>query len=282
MCRRTYVSKLMPETRRRITPVHLRQMLWLLAFIFLSIIHGGAAAAELASFAGEKLRLIGATSMPDKVLLVGVEMKMAPGWHSYWRRPGDSGIAPSFDWSASENLSEVNLLWPAPERFDLPDDMTVGYQGRVVWPVLVKPADPARPVKLRLHMRYGVCSDICVPGDAELTLDMPADATDENGLLIRQYLARVPVAPDRNETVSARLDGGNLLVTLRDRNDTPALIVEGPKGIWFGKPDVKRDGGLLSYTIAVGIAPGSSLKGNDVTLTFSGATTALEVTRKIE
>ena len=147
--------------------------------------------------ADTRLQLIGAKTLSGKSLLAGVEMTMDPGWHTYWRHPGDSGIAPSFDWSKSENVTDVELLWPAPLRFDQPDDLTVGYKDHVVWPVLVRPTDPAMPVTLRLSMHYGVCSDICVPGEADLHLTLPNEATEEGGELIRQYLARVPSARRR-------------------------------------------------------------------------------------
>ncbi|MGN6748120.1 MAG: protein-disulfide reductase DsbD domain-containing protein, partial [Xanthobacteraceae bacterium] len=50
-------------------------------------------------------------------LRAGVEIKLDPGWQTYWRDPGDSGAPPSFDFSGSENVKAVNVLWPAPERF---------------------------------------------------------------------------------------------------------------------------------------------------------------------
>src|SRR3546814_7282787 len=59
-------------------------------------------------------------------------MTMDPGWHTYWRHPGDSGIAPTFDWSKSQNVAEIEVLWPAPLRFDQPGDMTIGYKDRIV------------------------------------------------------------------------------------------------------------------------------------------------------
>lgn len=232
--------------------------------------------------AGTEVQLIGAKTPSGKSLLAGVEMTMDPGWHTYWRHPGDSGIAPSFDWSKSENVAEVELLWPAPLRFDQPDDLTVGYKDQVVWPVLVRPLDQAKPVTLRLSMHYGVCSDICVPGEADLHLTLPDDATEEGGELIRQFLARVPAAPHEGMAISAHVKKDQLVVSVSDMTDEPALIIEGPRNIWFGKPIVLRDGKSLHYAVPIERTGDATLKGADITLIFSGTHTAIKATRKVE
>ncbi len=234
------------------------------------------------NYANEKLRLIGAKDISASVYTAGVEMTLAPGWHTYWRKPGDSGIAPHFDWAGSDNVADLKLLWPVPERFNLPDDMTIGYQTHIVWPVLVRPVDPARGVTLRLHMSYGVCSDICVPGDAHVALDLPTQATSADGTLIRAALQRVPAAPQAGEAVDAKLNGHTLQVTLSGVQETPALVLEGPKGIWFGKPVARRVGETTTYDVPVESSMGASLLGSDVTATFAGPTTAIEATRSVK
>ena len=232
--------------------------------------------------AGTEVQLIGAKTLSGKSLLAGVEMTMDSGWHTYWRHPGDSGIAPSFDWSKSENVAEVELLWPAPLRFDAPDDLTVGYKDRVVWPVLVRPLDPAKPVMLRLSMHYGVCSDICVPGEADLRLTLPDEATEEGGELIRQFLARVPSAPGDDMKIVARAEKDQLVVSASGMEDDSALIIEGPRNIWFGKPDAKRDGSSINYVVPIERTGDAILKGADIGLIFSGTHTAIKTTRKVE
>ena len=232
--------------------------------------------------AGETVHLIGAKGLSGNALLAGVEMTMEPGWHTYWRHPGDSGIAPTFDWSKSENVANIELLWPAPRRFDQPDDLTVGYEGHIVWPVLVRPLDPARPVKLHLSMHYGVCSDICVPGEADLFLTLPEDATGEGGEMIRQFLARVPAAPRDDMRITAHAVEDHLTVSISAIDEDPALIVEGPRGIWFGKPVAERDGKSIRYIVPFERTGDAKLEGADVGLIFSGTHTAIKATRKVE
>jgi len=233
--------------------------------------------------AAEKLQLIGAKNLSGKSLLAGVEMTMEPGWHTYWRHPGDSGIAPTFDWSKSRNVADLKLLWPAPLRFDAPDDLTVGYTDHVIWPVLIRPIDPTKSVTLDLSMHYGICSDICVPGEARLRLTLPDGATEKGAHLIRQYLARVPTPPRDGMEVTAHVEKEQLFVSISGVvDDAPALIVEGPRSFWFGKPVARQDGKAIRYVVPFERTGDRPLKGADIGLIFSGPRTAIEVTQKVE
>src|SRR5262249_47360799 len=88
-------------------------------------------------------RLIAGAMSKDRdvqFLRAGIEIKLDPGWRTYWRDPGDSGAPPIFDFSGSENVKSVNVLWPAPEKFpDGAGGHSIGYRDRVVLPVHVVP-----------------------------------------------------------------------------------------------------------------------------------------------
>src|SRR5436309_312013 len=74
--------------------------------------------------------------------IAGVELQLPEGWKTYWRTPGDAGgVPPTFDWSKSDNLASVKVLYPAPKRFSDRAGDTVGYKGTVVFPVEVIPKD---------------------------------------------------------------------------------------------------------------------------------------------
>jgi DsbC/DsbD-like thiol-disulfide interchange protein len=104
------------------------------------------------------------------VLRAGVELRLASGWKTYWRYPGDSGVPPEFDFSKSENVKSVSILWPAPHRLAYDGGASIGYKGDVIFPVHVVPADPARPATLRLTIAYAVCEKLCVPARGETGL----------------------------------------------------------------------------------------------------------------
>ena len=126
----------------------------------------------------------------------GVQIDLAEGWKTYWRMPGESGIAPHFDWSASRNVADVELRWPAPARYADASGETIGYLNRVVFPVTVRPADPTLPVELALQLDYAVCKDVCIPARVDLgqiLAESPA-VSSVSAALIRQFEDRVPQA----------------------------------------------------------------------------------------
>ena len=76
----------------------------------------------------------------------GVEVHLAPGWKTYWRYPGDSGVPPRFDFSGSRNLKSASVRYPAPHRLTDESGTSIGYKGDVVFPLDVTPQDAGKPV----------------------------------------------------------------------------------------------------------------------------------------
>jgi DsbC/DsbD-like thiol-disulfide interchange protein len=153
----------------------------------------------------------------------GVEIKLKAGWKTYWRYPGDAGVPPRFDWSGSENLAAVDVKWPAPVRFvDESGSKSIGYHGDIVFPLIVRPADPARPVRLKLKLDFAVCEKLCVPADAEMALEIPAG---ESAAVERLDQAERQV-PQR---ASLGENAGGLAITRvkLDRDATPHVLIEG-------------------------------------------------------
>ncbi len=113
-------------------------------------------------------------------LLAFVEVELPEGWKTYWRNPGDAGgLPPAFDWSKSENLAAATVLYPAPKLMTDKAGNTFGYKDRVVFPVEIKPKNAGEAINLVLNLQYGICKEICVPAEAQLTLEIPPKATDE-------------------------------------------------------------------------------------------------------
>src|ERR1700734_1557664 len=102
-------------------------------------------------------RLIaGATSRTSAVpmLRAGVEIKLDPGWDTYWRDPGDTGVPPTFDFSGSGNVKSATVEWPAPEAFsDGPAGTSIGYVDHVILPLRVTPQDAKK--RSPLHVKLG-------------------------------------------------------------------------------------------------------------------------------
>ncbi len=167
------------------------------------------------------VRLLAGTGRTAGPLQAGVEVRLADGWKTYWRYPGDSGVPPVFDFSKSENIKSVTILWPAPHRFAYEGGASIGYKGDVIFPVHVIPNDPGRSVMLRLTVEYAVCEKLCIPahGQAELAL---ASAPSP-------YDARLAAAEAHAPKPSMIGDPGPLGITVVRREPAqphPRVIVE--------------------------------------------------------
>src|ERR1700752_4520566 len=118
-----------------------------------------AAAADASSWDGDArsaMRLVAGSSLGAAGgLRAGVEIRLASGWKTYWRYPGDSGVPPAFDFSKSENVKSATVLFPAPMRFDDgAGGHSIGYKQGVLFPVHVVPKDMAKPAVLRVKIDY--------------------------------------------------------------------------------------------------------------------------------
>jgi thiol:disulfide interchange protein DsbD len=107
---------------------------------------------------------------------LAVHMQVKPGWHVYWRNPGDSGLPPEVTWTLPAGFTAGAIRWPAPERIPIATLMNYGYEGEVTLLVPVTPPpslDPADPVRIQAKLTYLVCETECVPGSADLALTLP-------------------------------------------------------------------------------------------------------------
>jgi thiol:disulfide interchange protein/DsbC/DsbD-like thiol-disulfide interchange protein len=116
---------------------------------------------------------------PGGVLYVALRQKIAPGWHTYWRNPGDAGQATTIDWTLPAKWRADDIVWPAPERFLTGPIMAYVYTDSVLLPVPVQvPADarPGSTVTLRAKAAWLVCKDVCIPEGGALSVDVPVAA----------------------------------------------------------------------------------------------------------
>src|SRR5436190_7941910 len=123
-----------------------------------------------------------AGSRSGAVLLGGIAFQLQPGWKTYWRTPGDSGVPPRFDFSKSENVEAVTVLWPAPTKFDDgAGGYSLGYKQQVVLPLRIVAKSNDKPVTLRATINYAVCEKLCIPVDAKAELTFSRVASTEDG-----------------------------------------------------------------------------------------------------
>src|SRR5215469_9046630 len=125
-----------------------------------------------------------AGSRSGAVLLGGVAFQLQPGWKTYWRTPGDSGVPPRFDFSKSDNVEAVTVLWPAPKKFDDgAGGVSLGYHDQIVLPLRIVAKNVDKPVTLRAEIHYAVCEKLCIPVEASAELAFNSVASTEDSAL---------------------------------------------------------------------------------------------------
>lgn len=200
-------------------------------------------------------------------LRLGLHFRLAPGWHSYWKNSGSAGYPPELDFSATPELSAVRLLWPAPDRFELPGDLVAfGYEDEVVYPLRGRLAAAGRDrLAISAIADYVVCQVECVPYRQTLTLEQPLGAVavpdDEAAALLAGWEARVPHPAGElpGLTSAARFDatapgGPALEVKVEGGGASPAtadLFLEVHDLFDAGRPQATAIPGGVRFTVPV-------------------------------
>jgi thiol:disulfide interchange protein/DsbC/DsbD-like thiol-disulfide interchange protein len=115
---------------------------------------------------------------------IGLYFKLEPGWHVYWKNPGDAGLPPHVRWTLPDGITAGPLQFPPPKRLPLGPLMDFGYDGEVLFPVDLKVAKtvPLGPVVLHAKVDWLVCREQCVPGKAEIELHVDVAGPPAMGL----------------------------------------------------------------------------------------------------
>ncbi len=116
------------------------------------------------------------TVPPGQPFRVALRLRLAPGWHTYWRNPGDAGAAPELHLELPAGASAGPIEWPAPRRVAEGSLMTYAYTGEVLLPIEVTPAKMG-PTLVKAHADWLVCRDICVPEHGDFQLELPSGPT---------------------------------------------------------------------------------------------------------
>jgi suppressor for copper-sensitivity B len=223
----------------------------------------GAAEAAVGPWVNDgkaQVRLIAEGIDASGQLRAGIEIALDRGWHTYWRSPGDSGIAPVIDFSGSRNLGPVEVAFPVPERLDDGYSVTNIYQGSVILPLTAKLIDPAAGADLSLKLDIGVCAEVCMPDHFETALSVaPGERDADAGKALADAGKRLPGAPAPPAFVitGAARQGGtdkrptfDVAASVPDAKDAE-VFVEGPVDWYPSVPKlVSAEGGKGIYRVA--------------------------------
>jgi DsbC/DsbD-like thiol-disulfide interchange protein len=234
-----------------------------------------------------------AGSRSGAVLLGGIAFQLQPGWKTYWRSPGDSGVPPRFDFSKSDNVEAVTVLWPAPLKFDDgAGGHSMGYHDQIVLPLRIVAKNGDKPVTLRAAINYAVCDKLCVPVEANIelpftsvastedsalsaaldTVPKPANVGDPNPLTIRD-VKREGKSTVLVDVVSPETKGLDLFV----EGPTPDWGLPVPNMVEHSPPGVKRFAFELD-----GVPPGVNPEGAALKLTLVGGERSYEFNINLE
>lgn len=197
-----------------------------------------------------------------KIIPIGLEVRMEPGWHTYWRSPGATGLPPQFDWTNSltdeGNLKNAVLFYPAPKRFNDQGQDTIGYQSRVVFPIDAEVRVPGKPLAIDTTVNLLVCSTLCLPKTFNLKMTVPHDSAIEGpeADILNPSRATVPTRNENAAGLSINKITNNVSnltfdITSKIPITSPDIFIESSPEIPFSAPEWKTSRDLLSATLTV-------------------------------
>ena len=121
-----------------------------------------------------------ASVAPGQTFRIGLRQKLAPGWHTYWKNPGDAGTPPEVRLILPEGVTGGEITWPGPDRYTYGPLVNFGYETEIVFPIAVtvpQTAQPGQPLTIEAKAEWLVCERECIPETGSFKLDVPVSAT---------------------------------------------------------------------------------------------------------
>ncbi len=232
-------------------------------------------------------RLLHGWTVEGGARMAALHIKLAPGWKTYWRAPGDAGIPPHFDWGDSRNIASAKAHWPRPVVFDQGGMRSIGYKGELVLPMTLTPERPGEPMVIDATVDIGICEDICVPVRIELNETL-SPAARSGVRQIKAALADAPLSADKAGvtglrcSASASRDG--LMVTIEMSvpplgGHEAATIETGDPLIWAKEPALRRSGKTLTLRseLVHAVADSFALDRSALRVTLLGRDRAVDI-----
>ncbi|UZE46928.1 protein-disulfide reductase DsbD family protein [Rhodopseudomonas sp. P2A-2r] len=231
--------------------------------VFIPLLAGFAAPPSAAAPARPDITanlIVGNTDIADPhSIWLGVRVLLGPGWKTYWKSPGDAGLPPEFDWTASSNIKAPEVNWPLPHRTSILGLDTIGYSGEVVFPVKIVRRDPAADTAIVLKLAIYACSNVCVREEYALKATFGPDLAPRAGQQqIVAWLAKVPLPQSPAITVHSitRLgtDPEKLQITASAIAPfaSPDVLIDSDPPIVAARPELVLDGdGVATFTVVL-------------------------------
>lgn len=221
-----------------------------------------AAGSDWLAVEGARIRLVTEDAAgADGRLRGALVIELQPGWKTYWKDPGDAGIAPQIDVSAGMNVEGAEIGFPAPARFGEGADVWAGYSGPLALPITFSLADPKAFTSVDAEVFLGVCRDICVPVQARFSVLPSGDGSTREQEVQRAFDALPAPASDVFGVVSAKEDETSLRLEaiLPEGVADPELFVASPPGWVLRAPVVATNGTATVFVVPVADRPETAL-----------------------
>lgn len=190
--------------------------------------------------------------------MAALHLRLADGWKTYWRIPGEAGIPPQMDWSRSQNLAAVQPHWPRPIVFDQDGFRSIGYARSLVLPLELTPRRAGRPIALMGEITIGLCRETCVPVDLSVSLALRGEGAPDPVIAaaLAQGATPASAAGLTRATCSLRpTERGaelTLRLTLPPSGAGEHVVVEMPgSGYWISDGRTRREGDALTARFRV-------------------------------
>ncbi|MBB87134.1 MAG: hypothetical protein CMP06_07540 [Xanthomonadales bacterium] len=157
-------------------------------------------------------------AVPGEPLTVALRLEPDDHWHTYWRNPGDSGLPTRMSWTLPEGLQAGDILWPFPERQPLGPLTNFGYSGEhfLLTEIDIPDTLEASTLPLVVAASWLVCDDVCIPGSADLTLELPVrDAAQPSQWATALAATRKHIATPLVVPAQYAVDGDRLRIQLQ-------------------------------------------------------------------
>ncbi|MCT8998656.1 protein-disulfide reductase DsbD domain-containing protein [Chelativorans intermedius] len=189
-----------------------------------------------------------------------LDIRLKPGWKTYWREPGEAGVPPHITLWQTSDLAEAEILFPTPERISQDGATWAGYRQSVSLPVLFKARAPGAAGILEGSVFLGICETICIPVDATFSFDTGADPDNPaDAIAVNAAFAALPAPPRPGFRVAeTRREGRKLLLEaeLPEGAGPAVLFLAGPSGARLSMPVLQaRDGTKAVFAAELLAAP---------------------------
>jgi suppressor for copper-sensitivity B len=246
--------------------------LWLLSLIAALLLYSAQSLAETPSTGwlshedhppvSVKLELTGHYEAERNLLPALLHVELDEGWKTYWRSPGEGGIPPTFDWSESSNINDIEWRWPVPSRYSIQGIDTVGYQGSLTFPLMIQLSPDARQAQISGTLTMSSCTTVCVLTDYPIDLHVDLDTLtvdSDRAFAFNPAMGKVPREYDSNNVKQAIWSDANQRVQLTIERDSgwqePQLFIhsnnEALADAEFSSPNIQVEGNTLTANIEV-------------------------------